>query len=282
MIKPLSRLLLLGALSISSLSVSAEDTFRVCADPQNPPLSDKQEHGIENKIAKMFADELGQKLEYTWFTQRIGFIRNTLKAKSPDNPDQYKCDVVMGVPTGYELTSTTKTYYRSQYVLVIAKDRGWDDIKSSEDIPKLADERLDKLKFAMFDRGPGTRWLHHYGLLEQGVPHQSMTGDATVNVAMTMNRDLKNGTIDMAILWGPTAGYVISSSAKDAYTVIPMPLTPKMKFDFPISMGVRRGDKARLEQLNTLIDKKTADIQALILLHNVPLLDDKGQLISPK
>ena len=258
--------------------VWADGNFRVCADPVNPPFSDKARQGFENKIAELFAKTLGQTIEYTWFPQRIGFIRNTLKAKLP-NSDEYKCDVVMGVPTGYELTTTTDSYYRSVYGMVYRNGQGWDDVKDPVDLTTLSSERKNKLRIAMFDRGPGTAWIVKNGFVEQGVPYQSMTGDPNINTTLTIERDLNDGKIDMAILWGPMAGHLISNSPPGSYTFLPMQSTPGMKFDFAISMGVRFGDKERKTTLNQLIAQNTDQIRTILKSYNVPLVDESGRLL---
>lgn len=258
-------------------SLAKQDAFKVCADPVNPPVSNKAGKGFENEIAKLFADQLEQTIEYTWFPQRIGFIRNTLKAQLPES-EEFKCDVVMGVPTGYELTSTTKSYYRSTYVLIYPKNKGWDTIKTAEDIMQLDDSQLGKLRFAMFDRGPGTTWIHNHGLIDQGIPYQTMTGDGSLNTAMTMDNAFAKEEIDIAILWGPTAAYVYSVNP-DKFIMIPMQSKGKLKFDFPMSMGVRRQDKAMLNQLNQLIDKNQDKITEILRSHNIPLIGENGQLL---
>ena len=257
------------------LPASAEEKFKVCADPLNPPYSTKNEDGFENKIAELFAKELGQKVEYTWFAQRIGFIRNTLTAPVNEwdaDSDKFKCDIVMGVPAGYDLTLTTAPYYKSTYVLLIAKGRGWDDIKDATQLTELPLHRQESLKIAMFDRGPGTTWLQQNGLLDQGIPYQSMSGDSENNTAMQIDKDLKAKKIDMVILWGPMAAYVTAQSPKNSYTMIPMKSTPGIKFDFAMAMGVRNGDKARKAELDKLIATKSDKIQAIIASYNIPLL----------
>ena len=254
---------------------SAEEKFKVCADPLNPPYSTKNKDGFENKIAELFAKELGQTVEYYWLPQRLGFIRNTLNAPLKDTDvesNEYKCDVIMGVPAGYELTLTTSPYYQSTYVLLIAKGRGWDDITDAAQLADLPLKRQEALKIAMFDRGPGTTWMQKNGLLDVGIPYQSMSGDGENNVAMQIEKDLKAKKIDMVILWGPMAAYVTSQSPKNSYLMIPMKSTPDMKFDFAMAMGVRNGDKARKEALNKLIAAKTKEIQAIMAGYNIPLL----------
>ena len=258
-------------LLLASTAGYAQEKFRVCADPLNPPYSTKEQTGYENKIAKLFAGQLGQELEYYWFPQRIGFIRNTLKSEI-ENTHQYKCDVVMGVPTGFDFAKTTKPYFHSTYVLLIAKGRGWDDISKAAQLGDLPLQRQEALKIAMFDRGPGTAWLQKYGLLDQGIPYQSMTGDNKNNVAMQIEKDLRAGVIDMVILWGPMAGYVTTQSPEGSYTVIPMQSAPGMKFDFSMSMAVRYGDNERKAMLESLIDKNSTQIQAIIKSYNIPVL----------
>ncbi|WP_262966086.1 quinoprotein dehydrogenase-associated putative ABC transporter substrate-binding protein [Methylobacter psychrophilus] len=257
------------------LPASADEAFKVCADPLNPPYSTKNKDGFENKIAELFAKELGQKVEYTWFAQRLGFIRNTLTASVSElavDSDEFKCDVVMGVPAGYDLTLTTVPYYKSTYVLLIAKGRGWDDIKDAAQLTQLPLQRQEALKIAMFDRGPGTAWLQKNGLLDQGISYQSMSGDSENNTAMQIEKDLKAKKIDMVILWGPMAGYVTAQSPKNSYAMIPMKSTPAIKFDFAMAMGVRNGDKARKAVLDKLIAAKADKIKAIIANYNIPLL----------
>lgn len=264
------------ALSGATFFAAAEEKFKVCADPLNPPYSSKKQDGFENKIAALFAKDLGQTLEYTWLPQRIGFIRNTLNApvddKAVDSKD-FKCDVVMGVPTGYDMALTTEPYYQSTYVLLIAKGRGYDGInQDAAQLTHLSPEKQEAIKIAMFDKGPGTTWLQQSGLLAQGVPYQSMPGNEKTNVAMQIAEDLKAKKIDMVILWGPMAGYVISQSPKGSYTTIPMKSSTKLKFDFPMSMGVRRSDKERKAVLDKLISKHQKEIEAIIAEYNIPLL----------
>ncbi|MGZ4954414.1 MAG: quinoprotein dehydrogenase-associated putative ABC transporter substrate-binding protein [Methylobacter sp.] len=270
-------------LATCSSTAFAEEKFKVCADPLNPPYSSKNKDGFENKIAELFAKELGQTIEYTWLPQRLGFIRNTLNAPLNDSDvdsNEYKCDVVMGVPADYDLTLTTSPYYQSTYVLLIAKGRGWDDITDPAQLVDLPLQKQESLKIAMFDRGPGTTWMQKNGLLDVGIPYQSMSGDRENNVAMQIEKDLKAKKIDMVILWGPMAGYVVAQSPKNSYSMIPMKSTPDMKFDFAMAIGVRKGDKARKETLNKLIAAKADEIRSIMTSYHIPLLPLPKQAIK--
>ena len=249
---------------------ASDENFRVCADPVNPPFSDRQDRGFENKIAHLFAEKLGRSVAYTWFPQRIGFIRNTLKSWDEEQ-GRFLCDYVMGVPAHYDLTITTKPYYHSVYALIYAKGRGWDDIKSPGDLSAIDEQRKQRLRIAMFDRGPGTSWIVKHGLVKQGVPYQSMPGDANINPAIEIERDLKQGVIDMAILWGPMAGYIDMNNPQ-AFTMLPMPTEPGIKFDYAIAMGVRHPDKARRDELDRLIVELSDQIDSILREYHVPLV----------
>ncbi len=262
--------LVILSLLFYTLTTHAEDKFKVCADPLNPPYSSQKEDGFENKIASLFAKKLGKEVEYTWFPQRIGFIRNTLKSELENG--NYKCDVVIGVPEKYDLTLTTQPYYHSQYVMLIATGRGFDNISNPEQLAKLSLISQEKLKIAMFDRGPGTSWLQQYGLLDQGIPYQTMSGDHEHNTAMTIAQDFKDKKIDIAIIWGAMAGYVLSKSEKNSYIMLPMKSTKKIKFDFSMAMGVRYSDKAGKKILDKLISENQPEIDEIIKSYQIPLL----------
>lgn len=273
-VKLLAAFGMVALLGVNSATRAETKAFRVCADPHNPPFSTMKGEGFENRIAEMFAGALGQKLEYTWFPQRLGFIRNTLKGKNPDS-EEYKCDVVMGVPTGYELTGTTKSYYTSTYALVYRKGKGLDQVKVAEDLDRLAPEVRSRLRIAMLDGAPGTTWILNHGLINQGIPYQSMTGDAEANTAMVLARDFKADKIDMVIIWGPIAGYIVSQAPED-YAMIPMKSEKGVKFEFPMSMGVRIPDKARKQQLDELIQNNAAGIENILQEFRVPLVKEEN------
>jgi ABC-type amino acid transport substrate-binding protein len=124
----------------------------------------------------------------------------------------------------------------------------------------------------MFDRGPGTTWMQQNGLLDQGVSYQSMSGDSENNVAMQIDKDFKAKKIDMVILWGPMAAYVMSQSPKNSYSRVLIKSTPKIKFDFAMAMGVRKGDKEKKAMLDKLIVNKANEIAEIIKRYNIPLV----------
>ncbi|MCX7110509.1 MAG: quinoprotein dehydrogenase-associated putative ABC transporter substrate-binding protein [Proteobacteria bacterium] len=262
---------LTGLLLVPAVQAWEGETFKVCADPNNPPYSDQKKQGFENKIAELFGKQLGKKVEYTWFPQRMGFIRNTLKAQLADT-GEFKCDVIIGYPTGADMAATTNPYYHSTYALVYVKKRGFDDIKSPDDLANLTEERKAKLKLAMFDASPATDWLLKHNLVAHAIPYQTMTGDASVNTAERLEKDMKEGKLDMAIVWGPIAGWLQYHDKIGPLEIIPMRSEQGIKFDFPMSMAVRIPDKGRKEELNGLIESKRKEISKILMTYHVPLM----------
>lgn len=246
--------------------------FRVCSDPINLPFSSKTLDGLENKIAELWARELGVPLEYTWFPQRRGFIRNTLKAPN-EAGDGYKCDIVMGVAAGFDRVLTTEPYYRSTYALVYAKGRKLDDVRSGKDLIELDPELRDSLKIGAFTPTPGTKWLARHGMTEQLVAFLAMSGDPGAYPGEIIEKELVNGRLDAVVAWGPIAGYFAKQSNSIELVVIPLDSEPGIQFDFAISVGVRYGDSERKGQLEELIQKTSSAVREILESYHVPMLD---------
>ena len=251
-------------------SGSAQKVLRVCQDPRNLPMSDQQEHGFENRIAALFAKKLGWKLEHTWYPQRMGFIRNTLKAKIPDT-DAFKCDVVTGVSPDFDLGLATKPYFFSTYALAYLQGKGLDEIKAPEDLLKLKRSTRDKLKIGIFAGSPASDWLLKNGLIGQMVSFQPQTGDPEQYPGQLIDRDLASGKIDVAIAWGPIVGYFADHTKGAAIAVVPFqPEADGIRYGFGIAMGVRYGEKALRDQLNALIEASQSEIAAILKEYAVP------------
>lgn len=245
---------------------AANDTLRVCADPNNLPFSNQAKEGFENKLAGMIAAKLGKTLTYTWWAQRRGFIRHTLKAGD--------CDLVIGVPAHYDLVETTKPYYRSTYVFVTRTDRHLD-------LASIIDPRLAQLKIGVHLIGndgnnpPPAEALGEQGIVDN-VRGYVLYGDyRQPNPPARLIDAVANGEIDVAAAWGPLAGYFASRSP------VPLTVTPiadgerfaPQRFTFAIAMGVRKGDDALRDQLNAFIDDNRAEITSLLRTYGVPLID---------
>ena len=273
MLKLLTALIFLAPLTAYS---DAEDkVLRVCADPNNLPLSHKNKQGYENKIAELLAKDLGWTVEYAWFPQRMGFIRNTLRARDPET-NRWKCDLVTGVSPDSDMTANTKPYYRSTYALVFVKDKGLDQVRTAEDLSKLPAEKLKSLKIGVVARTPPVDWLLKNNLFDQAVPYQIQTGDPEQYQGQIVEKDLASGKIDAAIIWGPMAGYFAKKSSTPM-TVIPLKSQGDLQMEYAIAMGVRRGEKEWQQQVDSLLQKNQSEITKILAEYGVPLVEESKQ-----
>lgn len=238
-------------------------TIRVCADPGNLPYSDHQRQGFENQIADLLARDMHLDLQYFWFPQRENFFRKTIQ--------QGLCDVVMGVPVGMKSLETTDSYYRSSYVFVTRRDRNLNI--SSFDDPRLRSLRIGV--HVLSEQGDSLPPV--YALTSRGITRNlvgfSIFGNLTEKDPQA---DLLNavvdGKIDVAIAWGPLAGYFAQHSA------VPLKLTPlqedptdrKLPFHFDIAIGVRKGDSVLRDSLNTELQHRHQEIAQILESYGVP------------
>lgn len=237
--------------------------LRVCADPNNLPFSNQQEEGFENRLAELVAQELGAKVQYTWWAQRRGFVRMTLRADS--------CDVIMGVPASYELVLPTKPYYRSTYVFVYRADAPFQiDSFDDPDLPRL--QVGVHLVGDDYANTPPAHALGKRGMIENVVGY-SIYGDySQPNPPARILDALVRGEIDVAVVWGPLAGYF---APRQPVPLRIVPVSPQVDLPFlpmvyDIALGVERGDTAMKQELERILDTRRREIRALLDEYGVP------------
>jgi quinoprotein dehydrogenase-associated probable ABC transporter substrate-binding protein len=239
--------------------------FRVCADPHDLPFSDEAGAGFENKLATLFAQKLGEPTSYIYYPQVIGFVRNTLNA--------LRCDVVMGVAVGDDLTQTTNPYYHTTYAMVFKAGSGLDGIES------LEDKRLQGKHLGVIAGTPPATVLVQQGLMALAKPYP-LTVDTRVEVpSQMMAKDIASGEIDAGVLWGPIAGYY-AQQVNPHLVVVPL-LKETSRMDFRIALGVRHSDQDWKRKLNRIIAENQPEIDRILEQYNVPLLDEQGRLVTP-
>jgi quinoprotein dehydrogenase-associated probable ABC transporter substrate-binding protein len=280
----MSRTLLMSTcLALSAfpaVAAQSDAVLRVCADPANLPLSNDKGEGYENKIAEALAHDLGRRVEYTFFPQRMGFVRNTLRLKD-EQSQQYKCDLIIGVPKEYELTATTQPYMHSTYALIFASKSEFDGLRNAEDLLKLPPETLKALRIGVFTRSPGDDWLLKHSLMDHAAVYSHQNGDIDESPARTIERDLAAGKIDAAIIWGPIAGMLVERRSQEPkWRAVPFNPDPAIKFDYEISMGLRQGEKEWKETLDKWIAGHQKQIDSILMSYQVPLVDATGHISS--
>jgi mxaJ protein len=239
--------------------------LRVAADPNNLPFSNDHFEGFENKIAALIAQDLNAKLEYTWRAQRRGFFRETLK--------QGDADLVMGIPSDSEMALTTQPYYRSTYVFVTRKDRRL--AIQSLDNPILRQIKIGvPLAGDVGGNTPPAQALATRGIITN-VTGFTVYGDYTQqNPPARLVDAVAHGDIDVAIAWGPLAGFFAQKSSPPL-EVVPLTETTDSSgqpLAFAISVGVKRKDKALRDEINSILSRRHDDIEKILDSYGVPRL----------
>ncbi|MBC7799505.1 MAG: quinoprotein dehydrogenase-associated putative ABC transporter substrate-binding protein [Gemmatimonadaceae bacterium] len=238
--------------------------LRVCADPRNLPFSNEAGEGFENRIAEIVGTDLGLPVTYVWFPQVTGFVRNTLRAR--------ECDLVMGTVTGDSVMDSTNPYYHTGYMLVT---RTADRISArSVGDPTLADKR-----FGVIAATPPTDLLLRHNLMGQVRAYSLRVDTRVSNPPRAMLQDLVDGSIDVALVWGPPAGFAIMRDKLPltATFIEPEPNSPRL--DYRIAMGVRANEPEWRRRINQAIGKNRVAIAAVLAEYGVPMMDDQGRAV---
>ena len=244
------------------------DVLRVCADPSNMPMTDESGEGFENKLAELLAKKLGRKsVAYTWHPQIQGFVRNTLRANL--------CDVIMGYPQGDALVQNTNAYYRSAFVMVYKKDGGLSGVETIED-PRLAGKKI-----GIVEGTPPSRNMAAAKLMRLAKPYRLMVDTRVTDpIAQTMIKDLVDGTIDAALIWGPLAGWFAKAQGTSLEVIPLLKEKTGSRMVYRITMGVRPSDQNWKRELNAVIKENQSEINRILLDYGVPLVDEQDKLIT--
>jgi quinoprotein dehydrogenase-associated probable ABC transporter substrate-binding protein len=257
-------------------NVEKPGVIRVCADPDNMPLSNQKSEGFEQKIAELIAKDWNSKIEYAWWPVRRGFFARALNGRY--------CDIAIQAPSGLDIAGVTKPYFRSGYVFVTRKDSGL-DIKS------LADPRLKKLKIGVnllnsdAENTPPAMALSRYGVVGNLVGFSTFYTDT--ERPEDIIKAVANKDIDVAIVWGPLAGY-FARQASTPLLLQPLPERDSLSdfpFRFNIAMGVRRRDRELRDSLQSVLDRRSPEIQSILKEYGVPIFPiqpETGEGENPK
>lgn len=243
--------------------------LRVCADPANLPYSNAKGEGFENKLMRLVGREIGVDIRFVWQHQWRGFVRKTLAARH--------CDVVPGMAVGTDRARLTKPYYTSSYAFVTRVDR-----HSVASFSSLSDEMTVGVQLVGDDGAntPPVEELAARGLRPNlkgfMVWGQSPADGRPLEGIM---RAVAEGSVDVAVVWGPQAGY-FATREKAPLSVTPIASAERtalpMRFD--IAMGVRKSDEALAGELDAALARLEPQIRALLASYGIPRTetDKKG------
>ena len=253
------------AMLLGSCNLVPQRTLTACADPNNLPFSNEAGEGFENKLAQMIASDLHAKLNYVWWAQRRGYVRNTLYER--------KCNFWPGIGSNVEMVATTRPYYRSTYMFVTRRAANLGGLT-------LDDPRLKKLKIGVELVGddasntPPAHALSSRGIIAN-VHGYMLYGDySEPNPPAAIVEAVERGDVDVALVWGPLAGYF---GAKSPVPLRLEPVTPWMAdmqwpMQFDISVGVQKNDQKLLKQIDGVLDRRSRDIRKLLDAYHVPVV----------
>jgi len=243
----------------------AAHQLRVCADPGDLPFSNEKGEGFENKIAAIIAKDLGDSLSFDWWPNRRGFVGHTLGMRH--------CDLIVAAPKGFDLVIETNPYYRSTYYIVTRRDR---NIK----LTSLDDPLIKTLRIGVNQIGDNYANTPPAHALSARGAVSNVTGFSTFYDEERHVRPsdiidaVSKGTIDVALAWGPIAGYYAKHSSVPL-NLVPLPDTDRVTgfpFAYDVSLGVRRGDNSFRDLLNQVLERRKADIDSVLRDYGVPTL----------
>src|SRR6516165_2223840 len=255
-----------GPAAAQTGDVVDRNELKVCADPSNLPFSNEKKEGFENKIAELIGAELGLKVDYTWFPQVIGFVRNTLRARL--------CDLVMGTVAGDEIMQTTNPYYFTTYVMFYRSDKGF-AFEGTQD-PSLA-----KLRLGVVAGTPPADLLVRHDLMSHTRPYALNVDTRAESPTHQMVQDVVDGTIDVGFLWGPIAAYY---RKRDDLPLTLLPLRDEpgaARMEYHIAMGVRANEPEWRRRINAVILKLEPQITAILRDYGITLLKEQSEITAP-
>ena len=252
-----------SAPAASPANPSGKRVLRISADPNNLPFTNERMEGFENKIAELIAREMNAELEYHWRAQRRGFFRQALT--------EGECDLVLGAPARFDRALTTEPYYTSSYMFVSRKDR-------KLQISSLDDEILRDLKIGVQmigDDGANTPPAHALaarGIINNVVGYTVYGNYAQESPPARIVEAVAKGDIDLAIVWGPLAGYFARRHDVELAVapVSPQIDTSGLPFAFSISMAVRKGNVSLRNEVDGILDRNREEVAGILREYGVP------------
>lgn len=251
--------------ALAAAQAAEPPVLRVCAEPDQLPHSHRDGSGFENRIAQVLAEELGARLQTTWIQVQGRLIGSTLGAR--------RCDLLVGVPAGFPRAATSKPYYRSSFVFVQPAD---EPPLTSLDDPRLSRRRIGVQRVGQDDAAtPPAFVLAGRGDAARLVGFSAADGSVGERAVAALAR----GEIDLALLWGPQAGFY-ARRAPAPLQITPVPphgSAAGLPMQVGMSLAVRADDRERLAGLEAALDRRRADIERILDEYGVLRQVDGGR-----
>jgi mxaJ protein len=257
----------LAVATVAAAEPARASAVRVCADPDNMPFSNAKGEGFENELAELIAEKLDARLDYSWFPEATGYVPNTMGSDA--------CDLVMGYAQGTGLIDDTNPYYYTSYVLLYREDD-----ETLRGVERLSDPRLKEKSIGFFARTLPASILAMHGLVGTAKPFDVRSYKNATSAATAMLGEIAIGTLDAGILWGPVGGYYAQRASTPLKLVPLVKETAGPRTVYGITMGVRPNEPQWKHKINKLIAENQDAINVILQGYNVPVLDDKGNLVT--
>jgi mxaJ protein len=172
------------------------------------------------------------------------------------------------------MVATSRPYYRSTYMFVSRADANLSGLT-------LDDPRLKRLRIGVQMVGndasntPPAHALASRGVIGN-VRGYMLYGDySKPNPPAEVVRAVERGEVDVALVWGPLAGYFAARSP------VPLrlePVTPwfadmQWPMQFDISVGVQKDNQKLLKQIDQVLAQRSPEIRKLLAGYHVPLVE---------
>ena len=258
--KKLTLALIAASCLVLGLAGAQSWELRVCADPNNLPYTNDRGQGLDNKLVDLIANQLDAQLVYEWFPQGSTMVQRKLR--------EGDCDLILGVGESYQGMLSTLAYYQSSFVFAYRDGENY--VVETLDDPVLRNLRL----------ASETAGIPPY----QSLVNRNLSQKALVIDGRNLNQGVFTSPIleavaakevDVAIMWGPLAGYYNQKLAKPLKIVPVLPEfeLPATSMIYAVTMIVRPGDDALRDRLNFVIANNWDRVHELLKEYNFPLIE---------
>jgi ankyrin repeat protein len=203
---------------------------------------------------------VGTGVQYYWRPSiERGLMRTTLS--------EGNCDLWLDMASDTEGAAVLAPLYRSTFVLAYRNDKGI-NIKS------LDDPSLKKLRIGVFQVSAMREALSEHHIVDNTVIHY-LSHNADIqeeNRPSYQVQQVIDGSLDIAAVWGPMAGYY-QKVLHAPLTIVPVNLMEdEVPMEFDMTLAVPRGRPDIKAAIETALAQHKSEIQQILVDFGVPLV----------